>query len=431
MRILAISLITAVFVATVGLGRVFDYLYEQYAQEEIDQPISNITAIEKFGSDVQSMLTSANYNKKQLASFVAQWPQNGSYKLSLVATSSLRLPEHIQTKLFNGEPLTLASADDVAIYYFLPTTQQLLVLTSKLLNQPTPGTLNRYLFTGLFYLCLLLLMLLWLYPLIKRLLALRAMTKAFGQGQLEQRVKVGSISYIRDLETEFNHMAQRISDLVGDVKLLSSAVSHDLRTPLATIRFGIDTLQEEDDPILRKKFEQRISHNVDEMIELVEVLLNYARLDQNLVTLDKSRIALPAMLKQTLNNLHHDHIQFELIGDTDQNITVLADKAYLSMLFKNLLQNATQHCRHSIRVTIEAQSDHVLVKVSDDGRGIEKSSRAQITKPFVRGNNEHKGYGIGLAVVQRILHWHNGSLTIDNDAQLGGAQFTVALPYKA
>ena len=73
-------------------------------------------------------------------------------------------------------------------------------------------------------------------------------------------------------------MAQRIEGLVSDVKLLSNAVSHDLRTPLARIRFGIDTLQEEEDPKLRQIFQDKISDNVDEMSRLVETLLNYARL---------------------------------------------------------------------------------------------------------------------------------------------------------
>jgi two-component system, OmpR family, sensor kinase len=226
-------------------------------------------------------------------------------------------------------------------------------------------------------------------------------------------------------------MAQRISDLVGDVKLLSSAVSHDLRTPLAAIRFGLDTLQEEDDPILRKTFEQRISKNVDEMIELVEVLLNYARLDQNLVTLDKAPVDVSMMLSQMIKNLHHDHIQFEIAYDESKDFKVWADKSYLSMLFKNLLQNAIQHSHNKVRINMTVASDHIQATVSDDGMGIESSQREQIIKPFVRGNSEHKGYGIGLAVVQRILHWHNGRLIIDNDPQLGGARFTVSLPYKA
>ncbi|MDC2889239.1 sensor histidine kinase [Psychrosphaera algicola] len=81
-----------------------------------------------------------------------------------------------------------------------------------------------------------------------------------------------------------------------------------------------------------------------------------------------------------------------------------------------------------VTITIEDSAEQVLIVVSDDGAGIEESQREQIIKPFVRGKAEHKGYGIGLAIVQRILHWHNGTLTIGNDDELGGAKFSISLP---
>lgn len=428
MRILAVSLITAVFVATVGLGWLFDYLFQQYAQDDASMPLNSTTAIEKFGSDIQFFLEQGDRTQLELASLVSQWPSNGSYQLNLLPIKSLSLPEDIKQQLLAGKPLTLASEDDVTIYYYLEKHQQLLSLSSPFINPQPPANVNRYLFTSLFYLALLSLMLLWLYPLIKRLLALRAMTTKFGQGQLDQRIKVGSISYIRDLEIDFNHMAQRISDLVADVKLLSSAVSHDLRTPLATIRFGIDTLQDEDDPKMRQIFIQRISDNVDEMIELVEVLLNYARLDQNLITLNKSHINLTPLVKQIIKQHQNEQLTIELIEDTQQDLRVFADKQYLSMLLKNLIKNATQHCHRRIKIGIYGENERVMITISDDGEGIAASQRQQIIKPFVRGKAEHKGYGVGLAIVQRVLHWHNGSLTISEDEELGGAKFIVALP---
>lgn len=430
MRILAVSLITSVFAATVGLGWVFDHLYSQFLQDDNKTPLSNIAAIEKFGSDLQVMLKNEQYHDNQLKAFIKHWPENGTYKLSLTSLDSLSLPNNLKHQLLEGVPLTLASESDIAIYYYLNQNQPLLVLTSPVLDQQAPTPLNRYLFTSLFYLCLLLIVWLWLYPLIKRLLALREMTKSFGQGELEKRVEVGSISYIRDLEIEFNHMAQRISDLVADVKLLSSAVSHDLRTPLATIRFGLDTLQEEDDPILRKKFEQRISNNVNEMIELVEILLNYARLDQSLISLDKSSVNLLPLLEQIINNQHNPDVKFKLLPAQNVDIEAFVDKKYLSMLLNNLVKNAVQHCHNNIKITIEDTDEQVLVCISDDGIGIEESQRLQIVKPFVRGKAEHKGYGIGLAIVQRILHWHNGTMTISKDEQLGGAKFSISLPKK-
>jgi two-component system OmpR family sensor kinase len=225
-------------------------------------------------------------------------------------------------------------------------------------------------------------------------------------------------------------MAQRIDDLVNDIKLLSSAVSHDLRTPLARIRFGIDTIQEESDPILRRKFEQRISDNVDEMVNLVESLLNYARLDQTLITLNKAPVDLVSLVNCCISNKSEDDTEVTL-QSPKQKILVSGDFSYLSVLMSNLLQNAHQYCDKRIEVAIVERSNMVVVTVSDDGAGIEFDQIKQILKPFIRGKTNTKiikGYGMGLAVVKRIVEWHQGEISIGNSATLSGAKFTISLP---
>lgn len=430
MRVLALSLVAAVFVATVGLGWLFDNVFRQYLESENKAPLTSVTAIEKFGEDIRVFLSSAKeeHSFEQLKTALNRWPASGHYQLNITPLDSLSLPKPLQQQLVDGEPLTLASENDIAIYYLLPEHNQLLVLTSKLLNQKSGVTFNHYLLTALFYICLLLLMLLWIYPLLKRLLALRAAAKSFGKGDLSQRINVGSISYIRDVEIEFNHMAQRISDLVSDIKLLSSAVSHDLRTPLAAIRFGVDTLQEETDVELRKKFENRVSDNVDEMIELVEILLDYARLDQNLLELNKSSILLSPLLAQLANNINMEMQSDVITIHCDEQARVYADSKYLSMLIKNLLQNARQHCRQRVEVNVNLDTTDVILQIADDGPGIPLDEREHILKPFVRGEKKHKGYGIGLAIVHRIVNWHKGHLLVKQSDELGGALFEVRFP---
>ncbi|MFQ3339576.1 MAG: two-component system OmpR family sensor kinase [Colwellia sp.] len=315
-------------------------------------------------------------------------------------------------------------------YDALPRTDELLVLTTVPVAVNQKNLFLPILLTSLFYLAVLLLMLLWLYPLLKRLMTLRQTAKSFGEGNLNQRIDVGSISYIRDLELEFNRMAQRIDDLVTDIKLLSSAVSHDLRTPLARIRFGIDTIQEEDDPVLRRRFEQRISDNVDEMVNLVESLLSYARLDQTLITLNKAPVEFLALTTSCINNKSHDDIH--VTYDSPKHpIFVDGDLSYLMILISNLLQNAHQYCQRKIYVNVTEQENNIIVTIADDGPGIPTAQREKIIKPFIRGDsteNKVKGYGMGLAIVKRIVEWHHGELIIENSPELGGAQFCVTLP---
>lgn len=426
MRSLFLSLLAAVLFATVGLGWIFDNVYEQYQSKNLHEQHDAITAIEKLGSNISVMAEQA----EDTEAFIAAWPIKTDYQLHLQTIDSLSLPKNLLQQLITGKPLVLETKEALSIHYYLNQQKKLMVLTAPLVLVNKSYNFTHFVLTSLFYICLLLLMLAWFLPLAKRLLSLRQTAKLFGQGQLEQRVKIGKITYIRDLEIEFNHMAQRIEDLVNDVKLLSSAVSHDLRTPLASIRFGVDTLQEEEDPVLRKKFEQRISDDVDEMIALVETLLTYARLDQAMLTLTKSPVVIEPMIKRIIKNKKTDDINVEFILD-DTALNINADANYFMMMLNNLIQNAVQYCHSKIKIEIKADNKSVVIMISDDGDGISDIDKKNILKPFMRGDktqNNVKGYGIGLAIVNRILHWHNGSIEMTNGQQLSGATFIITLP---
>jgi len=434
MRNLTLSLLAVVLIATIGLGWMFDGIYNQYlnknfAQEQqgfSTQQQDSISILEQVGTHLAVTLSVLD-NRKE---FVDKWPSEGGLSLTIEPLASFPLPQTLLNDLTAGQPLLLETDDSIAMHFYLAFTDELLVLTTPPPTVSQSNSLLPILLTSLFYLAVLLLMLLWLYPLVKRLMTLRQTAKSFGEGNLNQRINVGTISYIRDLELEFNRMAQRIDDLVTDIKLLSSAVSHDLRTPLARIRFGIDTIAEEDDPVLRKKFEQRISDNVDEMVELVESLLSYARLDQTLITLDKAQVDFLALIDTCIKNKSQDDIEL-VLHVPQQQILVDGDLSYLMILMSNLLQNAYQYCHSIIHVSVVEQESSITLMVSDDGQGIPVEQREKILKPFIRGESrEHKvkGYGMGLAIVKRIVEWHHGNINIDNSPSLSGAQFSVTLP---
>ncbi|MDU0112391.1 ATP-binding protein [Psychrosphaera aquimarina] len=429
MRWLVGSLIAAILFATVGLGWLFDTIYLQYIDDNSNKQSDVVSVMEQLGDNVSQLINSSNTPHELLAS----WPEANDYQLTLQSVDNMPLPTPLLNQFINEKRLVLETKDHIEINFYLPAHDQRLILTAPISHAVNEPRSSAYLFTGLFYFTLLLLMLLWLNPLIKRLLILRKTAKAFGEGNLEQRVKLGSVSYIRDLEFEFNRMAQRIDDLVSDVKLLSSAVSHDLRTPLSSIRFGIDTLQEVEEPELRKRFEQLISKDVDSMIELVETLLNYARLDQAMLNIDKSKIAVAPLINQIFESKRSDTISFSLISDVNtMEFEVFADKGYLQMLLNNLIQNALQYAVLQVTVTLKKMDHGCEIIIADDGAGIPESERENIVKPFIRGDKTRssvKGFGIGLAIVNRILHWHGGRLEIGQDEQLLGAKLTVFLPH--
>lgn len=425
MRLLTTSLLIMVLIATVGLGWLFDSLVKQYNAGE-QKDVNAVAVLEQLGSDLASTLNTLSI--EQQLHFIEQWP-NSSYSLDIINIKAQPLPVQLLTQVKQGTPLLLESSDTLALYYFLPESNQLLMLKSPLLLIDPSKESKNYIFTLLFYTALLIVFALWTYPLVRRLAALRQTAITFGEGNLQQRVKLNSLSYINSIEIEFNRMAQRIENLVSDVKLLSSAVSHDLRTPLARIRFGIDTLQEEDDPQLRQRYQQKIGDNVDEMTALVDTLLRYARLDQKMLELKRLPVDLAKLIQDSINakNDASVSINFEI---TSLNHTVIGDEAYLSMVINNLLQNAINYGEKQVNVSLTSTTDHAIkIVVEDDGAGIPTDQYQKIFQPFVRANahNTVKGHGIGLAIVKRIVDWHQGSVTIEQSSHLGGARFVVTL----
>jgi len=430
MRNLTASLLLMVIIATIGLGWLFDRIYEQYNSTEQVQDANAVAIVEKLGLSLANSLNKMTGDNRQ--QFVQQW-QDEIYALSIIDSKSLTLPLPLFNKVKQGTPVLLATNRHLTFHYYITSGEQLLLLKSPLLTLTADKKSQNYFFTLLFYVALVLLILLWIYPLIKQLMALRAAAKSFGEGKLKQRITLSSLSYIRDIEVEFNQMAQRIEDLIGDVKLLSSAVSHDLRTPLARIRFGIDTLQEEDDPKLRRQFEEKISDNVDEMTSLVETLLSYARLDQTMLEMNKSHCDFLALVENCLRTKTTDNMHITLIKPDDE-YHVYADGAYLSILVNNLLENALNYGNNQVNIQLKSQGHTVVFIVEDDGEGVNSTIKMDILKPFVRGKHQQnlvKGHGIGLAIVKRIIDWHKGCIDIGDSETLGGAKFTVTLPVLA
>jgi len=430
MRILTYSLVLVVLIATVGLGWLFDAIYEQYSSDEPTYVITKVDIIEQFGLSLANTLN--NIDNKQ--NFIEQWSGKQSYLLTLLNIEDSALPRNLRQKVKSGQVLLLETNDNLVFHYYLNNSNELLILKSPRLNEKPNNIYLNYLFTFLFYFTVILLLLFWVYPLIRQLQALSQSAKSFGEGKLQQRLALSSISYIRDIEIEFNHMAQRLENLVADVKLLSSAVSHDLRTPLARIRFGIDTLAEEEDPILRRRFEKRIGDNIDEMTSLVETLLNYARLDQAMLDIKKEPINMIALVELCISNKEINEVNIEFIKPRNEE-NISADSRYITILINNILQNAINYSHGQVTIELINQPQSIMIAIADNGDGIDDKFKVDIFKPFVRGeaksnhqNSQIKGHGVGLAIVKRIVDWHQGHIDIQRSTSLLGAQFNITLP---
>lgn len=414
MKRLIFSLLVVVVLALISLGWAIDQWYNTQSNMEEDPAL---TAYKKLG--------------RELANFIDEQPslipsiKTSDLSPQTLAYENFPLSPHMQTPFTNGEVLILDSDHQLTMYFYLPQHNSVLSLNLPLnLSQESPDFI-RWILTLVFYFGVILVVLLWLYPLIKRLIHLQKATQAFGNGDLTARIQTDKNSYICSIEQEFNRMAQRIEQLITDNKLLSRSLSHDLRTPLARLRFGIDVLHEGELPVYQQEHLAHIDRDLIAMESLIKAMLEYSKLDNAELTLKWQSMDLVQVTREYIDNLQNPNIQF--ITETE-SIMLQADPFYLHSLLQNLIENAIKHATQIIRIHIAQKNNAVILTVEDDGIGIADHEKEKVLQPFYRSTqNEKSGYGLGLAIANRIVLWHKGIIHIEDSNKLGGARMVVEL----
>ena len=430
MKRLTLSLLLVVITAVIGLGWAIDQWYNsQYVPQE-DQNIKNYRQLSK---QLLQLIAVTGANENTLSAWAErsteQAAEQAAEQVQITPYSDFPVPENLKKSFEAGEPLLLESGAKISLHYYLP--QQQAVASFNFLSnshQPTNATLS-WLLTLLFYTGVVLLLLIWLYPLLNRLNLLRRSARAFGAGDLSVRIPKGKVSYITDIEQEFNRMAQKIEHLISDNKLLSRGLSHDLRTPIARLRFGLDVLEE---GILTDKQQKTLAHLNRDLIameSLVETLLKYARLEQANIALKTEPLNLQTLLTELVEHFYSDTVIVQ-----NQNLTIepiiVADAEYLTMLLHNLLQNAEHHGNGKIIAELEGDVKTITLSIEDNGNGIPVAERENVLKPFYRAKaaQNTQGHGMGLAIVDRIAQWHKAEVKLTESEKLGGLKVSVIFP---
>jgi signal transduction histidine kinase len=414
---LALSLLIVIIVSVISLGWAIDQWYNHYAQSQEDPAI---LVYKKMGRELANIIDQQG-NPENLFTTSELSPQIQAY-------DSFALPDHMEANFKKGEALLLDSGQQLTLHFYLP--QKNSVLSLNLPNEIRPELPDRvrWILTLVFYLGVILVVLVWLYPLLKRLMNLQTITQAFGNGNLKARVNIDKNSYIRPIEQEFNRMAQRIEQLITDNKLLSRSLSHDLRTPLAKLRFGIDVLQEGELPAYQQQHLAHINHDLTAMESLIEAMLEYSRLDSAELKLKYQQLDWVQFTKEFIDNLQNPMIQ--LVAE-ENSVLIQADPFYLHSLLQNLTDNALKHAKQFIRIRISQNKDNAVLSIEDDGVGITDDERDRVLQPFYRSNhNEKPGYGLGLAIVNRIVLWHKGTIKIERSPDLRGAKIVIELNHE-
>jgi two-component system, OmpR family, sensor histidine kinase KdpD len=215
---------------------------------------------------------------------------------------------------------------------------------------------------------------------------------------------------------------------------LLSAISHDLRTPLAAIVGASSSLLEDEalDSAARRELSRDIQDGAQRMSELVNKVLEMVRLQSGSVQLQLEWHPLEEVVGSALRRLKSRLAEHPVSVDLPEELPWLSfDASLIGEVLVNLVENAVKYTPAGTTIEIRAEigSDQVIVEVADRGPGLSPGSERQVFEKFYRAQSEGSqgGVGLGLAICLAIVEAHGGRIWAENRAD-GGASFKFSLP---
>jgi signal transduction histidine kinase len=244
-------------------------------------------------------------------------------------------------------------------------------------------------------------------------------------GDLSTRAPVVRMDEVGQVARAFNHMTERVEQILNDHDRLMADVSHELRSPLARMKVALEMLPEGD------KREQ-IATDIREMEALTSALLERERIKNRTAQPDHAEVDLATITRGVVDGFVGRTPAVVLVGSPEA-MSVQADEALLKVLLQNLLDNAVKFSLEDsrpIEVRLVRGEDFITICIDDDGRGIPEDMTERVLEPFVKldpSRGHRSGYGLGLNLCQRIVEAHKGSIAIQPREPRGTA-VTVELP---
>lgn len=349
----------------------------------------------------------------------------------------VRLRDMDQTKHFERDHFV--DSDDIAVR--LPTAQllfatpmksqeEVLVFGAYPLWVPTPNQLATMSKLGIVFFVTALAIAFLLRPVAVQLHAMEKTATAIADGELSARVNEGGIWSVSTLARAFNTMADRVERLLATQRELLQVVSHELRTPVSRIHFAVDLARNADTDQEREQRFTSLDAAADELDDLVAELLQYVQMETGRLPLELQDVPLRSLTEELINELSplHPSLRYKIGEELQQtDMIVVADRHRLKRALSNILRNASRFAASQVVINAAQQSGSLIVQVDDDGGGIDAADRTRVFEPFVRCDEEGSGTGLGLALVQRIVTRHGGSVCA-LESPLGGARFQINVP---
>lgn len=390
----------------------------KYNQEEIASSILNLTIKTDLSVEeiIRTMPTSI-------------------YTITILEGHDLELVEEQWEKLQKGhsifisrggfsDPTTLALVNDTIIKVSLYPQSTIFKIVA-----------SRIWFSALLYVLIgVCLVLLLVRVIVKPILRLNSATKEVAKGNFDIEILNNSSDEIGQLTQNFNKMTRELKNIEYLRKDFITSVSHEFKTPIASIQGFAKLLQKgnlTDEE--RKEYTGIIVEETTRLSHLSSNILKLSKLENQEIVERKGVFSLDEQIRKSILVLEHHWSQKEIEFDIDlDKVEYLGDEELLQQVWINLLANAIKFSKKNtmIKVSLRKEEEGVEVKIIDQGIGMSEEIKQRVFEKFYQGDraHSHEGNGLGLPLVKRIVDLYGGSIAVDSKVE-EGTTFTLYLPF--
>ena len=239
----------------------------------------------------------------------------------------------------------------------------------------------------------------------------------FGKGDYINEFRPSGAREIRNAAYEFDRMAKRINRHLNQRSEMLSGISHDLRTPLTRLKLQLAMVN-------NKEISENMTKDIDEMENMLNDYLQFAKTQAKEITEKVSLKDLFLIIEKRIKNSN-------LNINIENDVSFYGRKNALQRCFSNIINNGLIY-GEKIKVTVQKSSNRAIILFNDDGPGIPIEHYRNVFKPFFRLDKSRSlnksGVGLGLAIVEDIVHSHGGNIQLSK-SDLGGLQVKISLPF--
>lgn len=359
------------------------------------------------------------------------------FDLELLTRDSANLDDDQRRRLDEGDTVMALARGGDAVRVFAAIAGTGWIMQLGPLYQMNPYPPQLLILIGLLGLSLIgLTVYLLVRQLEQRLSVLEGAATRIAAGNLETRVPDVGTDSVGRLAAAFNGMARHLQRLLAVQREMVSAVAHELRTPVARLRFGLEMSAEAQTDEARRKYLEGMDGDIDDLDALVDEMLVYSRLERGSPTLHFQQVDLGALVDQVIGELAPLRADVsvsrgECTTAADGSCWAEAEPQYLRRALSNLVTNAMRHAESRVQVSFTIDGQTVRLEVDDDGPGVPEADWEKVFTPFLRLDDSRTrasgGHGLGLSIVRRIIYWHGGRSQLGH-SDLGGARFSLVWP---